>query len=136
MTFISRPEGAGSKMIHDEHQGSWNYETFLVKVMLENTAESQKGWRETTKESIEFAMGKNLPERKHWFLADCLKRWCEGLQTTAEDGLHKHVDKHFFTENNLFLVINLLSAAIENVNFDEIARQWTEEYELQEAQAK
>lgn len=92
-------------MEHKEYNGWFNYETWLVNLWLSNDQDSY----DMVRDLITDPYG----DRAVFDLADALKKYIEESNPLADQA-------------NLFS--DLINAAIGEVNFDEIAEHWIDDY--------
>jgi hypothetical protein len=92
-------------MEHKEYNGWFNYETWLVNLWLSNDQD--------TYDMVRDMISDPYSDRAEIDLADTLKEYIEDSNPLAD-------------EANLFS--DLINAAINEVNFEDIAEHWIEDY--------
>jgi hypothetical protein len=97
-------------MSDNTYNGWMNYETWAVKLWMDNEESSQAYWREVTREVIELNKVAGTPGDTRYALADCLR---DAHEEDAADALGRA---------NATVFTDLLNAALSEVNWHEIAQ--------------
>lgn len=107
-------ERCGRRFAKD-YQGYTNYETWAVKLWIDNERETQEFWRKKTREILKDAAELQRKEHKEWTVDETAK-------FTLEDELREWFEEHKpETDDTVFA--DLLTASINTVNFQEIAEE-------------
>ena len=97
-------------MTKKEHNGYTNHETWIVRIWMDNEKGSQDKWLEEAKKAHGRASGKHKVfskrEEASFILSDTIKNWHEMAMP--------HIGNSVFG--------NLMTAAMSEVNWDELAK--------------
>jgi len=103
-------------MTDEKYNGWTNYETWLVKLWIDNDQGSQEYWLEEARESVKNAVADygTKADAARYSLAGSLKDWHQEQadEITGVTGMFK----------------DLLTAALGSVNWNEIAANFLDEY--------
>lgn len=103
-------------MNHKEYNGSYNYETFLIKAWMDNDSLSYDRTMDTIEACYDNAEATDiltLKEKAAFDLADTLKE--------------QHEEMNPLTDTETTVFHDLINAALSEVNWDEIAKSFIED---------
>jgi hypothetical protein len=100
-----------------EYQGWTNYETWAVNLWLDNEEGSQRYWTRAAEDALEEATDDGDPEMQETYRSKAVSALANRLQEEIEEGM---------PDLGCTLWSDLLSAAVSEVDWYEIALSWIE----------
>jgi hypothetical protein len=110
---MSKPVNRRTRMTQKEYNGWFNYETWVVALWLDNEEGSQGYWQERAEETMR----------------DCGNDTDEAINNLADELKEQHEEVNPVPDGTVFS--DLMSAALSEVNWYEIAKHYVEEVEVE-----
>lgn len=106
-------------MTHKEHNGWYNYETWLTALWIDNEEGTYHQRQEMAEEAVKEA--DNDKAAALYPFSKALRSW---------------VEEEMIPDLGASLASDFLGAALSEVNFEEIAENWLEEVEIEEDESE
>ena len=116
-----RQQKEGVMETKKDYNGWTNYETWNVKLWMDNDQESYDYWQERTKEALEGAEADQYFTKEQNATNTLREQLKDEMENIAEDMLEK-------AEATASFVADLLHSALSEVNWQEIAVSLVEDY--------